>query len=89
PGPVAPEVQAHGLRGSYPAAVDPAVDEAPGSLPALERMLAEDYSRQRPGHRPEGLPEASYQEPAYQEPAQPEPAYQRQTYQPQAYQPQA
>ncbi|MBN8945305.1 MAG: hypothetical protein J0H01_37735, partial [Rhizobiales bacterium] len=89
PAPVAPEVQAHGLRGSYSAAVDPAVDEAAGSLHDLERMLAEDYSRQRPGHRPAGLPEASYQEPAYQEPVQPEPAYQHQTYQPQAYQPQA
>lgn len=90
PAAVQAEAQAHDLRGSYSAAVDPAVDEAAGSLHDLERMLAEDYHRQRPGHRPAGVAEATYQEPAYQEPVQPEPTYRQAAYnEPAAYQPQA
>lgn len=90
PAPVPVEIQADGLRGSYAAAADPAVDEAAGSLHDLERMLAEDYDRQRPGHRSASAQELVFEEPVYQEPVQPEPVYRQAAYrEPVAYQPEA
>ncbi|QCI68796.1 SPOR domain-containing protein [Phreatobacter stygius] len=91
PAPAEPAaVQADGLRGSYPAAADPAVDDAAGSLRDLERMLSDSHGRQPAVYQPAVAPQPTYQvpadeAPAYQASTYPQQAYPRQIYQPPAY----